>query len=80
MATLALVDLKTSFETFQYSALQLHFIKCPFPNQIQIGLEKNLQIIEEHFQTKPSLVWKIIVSNFEGKIPNQIQFGLGKKC
>ena len=62
------------------SALQLHFIQCPFPNQIQFGLEnycvkfggklipnqiqfgleKNPQIIGKLFQTKSSLVWKII--------------------
>ena len=47
-------------------ALQLHFIKCPFPNQIQFGLGKNPQIIDQLFQTKSSLVWKIIVSNLEG--------------
>ena len=47
-------------------ALQLHFIMCPFPNQIQFGLGKNHQIIDQLFQTKSSLVWKIIVSNVEG--------------
>ena len=50
----------------QDSALQLHFIQCPFPNQIKFGLENYLQKIDKYFQTKYSLVWKIIMSNFEG--------------
>ena len=53
-------------EEIPTSAVQLHFIMCPFPNQIQFGLEKNPQIIGKLFQTKSSLVWKIIVSNLEG--------------
>ena len=53
-------------DTVCYSALQLHFIQCPFPNQIQFGLENHLPKIYKYFQTKSSLVWKIIVSNFEG--------------
>ena len=48
------------------SVLQLHFIQCPFPNQIQFGLENHLPKIYKYFQTKSSLVWKIIMSNFEG--------------
>ena len=47
-------------------AVQLHFIQCPFPNQIQFGLGNYPRKIDKYFQTKSSLVWKIIVSNFEG--------------
>ena len=31
---------KPLFTPFPPLALQLHFIQCPFPNQIQFGLEK----------------------------------------
>ena len=43
--------------------LQLHSIQCPFPNQIQLVWKKNFKIFMIFFQTKFSLVWKIILSN-----------------
>ena len=61
----------------QCSAVQLHFIQCPFPNQIQFGLEKNLQKVDANFQTKSSLVWKLIVLILWDKNskPNPVWFG-----
>ena len=47
-------------------AVQLHFIQCPFPNQTQFGLGNYLRKIDKYFQTKSGLVWKIIMSNFDG--------------
>ena len=37
-------------------ALLLHFIQCPFPNQIQFGLEKLHPKMRKIFQTNSSLV------------------------
>ena len=39
------------------SALQLDFIQCPFPNQIQFGLEKIHLKMCRIFQTNSTLVW-----------------------
>ena len=75
-------------------AVQLHFIQCPFPNQIQFGLEKLHPKIAYDFanqfkfdlerknlilQTKFRLVWKILMTIVNVlKIPIQIQLGLEK--
>ena len=59
------------------TAVQLHFILCPFPNQFQFGLEKNSKFWRLVFQTNSSLVWKKITI-LTIRFPNQFQFGLEK--
>ena len=46
------------------SAATFHYVSVSKPNPVWFG--KNPQIIGKLFQTKSSLVWKIIVSNLEG--------------
>ena len=54
------------------TALQLHFIQCPFPNRFQFGSEKNPKIFENFFRTESSSVrhfWYGFVDNFSEPIP-----------
>ena len=60
-----------------HSALQLHFIMCPFPNQIQFGLENNCvkfggKLIPNRIQFGLEKCWTFK----QTKIPNQFLFGL----
>ena len=58
------------------TALELHFIQCPFPNQFQFGLEKlhpkNAKDFTNQFQF--GLETKKMICKTQ--IPNQIQIGL----
>ena len=58
------------------SAVQLHFIQCPFPNQIQFGLEKLHQKIAYDFpnQFQFGLEKKLILQDADSK-PNLDWFG-----
>ena len=58
-------------------AVTLDFIQCPFPNQIQFGLEKLRQKLCTIFQTNSTLVWKekkMILQDADSK-PNSDRFG-----
>merc|ERR1712218_450445 len=65
-------------DNFATTALQLHFIQCPFPNQIQFGLEKLHPKIAYDF---PNQI-QIGLENFddhcqcpENSKPNSVWFG-----
>ena len=59
------------------SAVQLHFIQCPFPNQIQFGLEKLHPKIAYNFpnQFQFGLERKIGILQDEDSKPNSGWFG-----
>ena len=57
-------------------ALQLHFIQCPFPNQIQFGLEKLHPKIAYDFPNQFQFGLERKKWFCKTQIPNQIQIGL----
>ena len=60
-----------------YNALQLHFIQCPFPNQIQFGLENLPPKIAYHFPNQFQFgleLKKMILQDADSK-PNSDWFG-----
>ena len=57
-------------------AVQLHFIQCPFPNQIQFGLEKLHPNIAYNFPNQFQFGLERKKWFCKTHIPNQIQIGL----
>ena len=60
----------------QNTELQLHFIQCPFPNQIQFGLEKLHPKIAYNFPNQFQFGLERKKWFCKTQIPNQIQIGL----
>ena len=55
---------------------ELHFIQCPFPNQIQFGLEKLHPINAKDFTNQFQFGLETKKMICKTQIPNQIQIGL----
>ena len=60
------------------NAVPLHFIQCPFPNQIQFGLEKLHPKIAYNFPNQFQFGLERKKRFCKTQIPNQIQIGLEK--
>ena len=62
--------------TVHHSAVQLHFIQCPFPNRFQFGSEKSSSKFPSSFPNRIQFGSEEKLAIFQQtKIPNRFQFG-----